>query len=155
MRSSILLGAAGVILFLSGCNDMNTGPNRLQCEAVTSQRVDMRGDTVVTATGLQYIELRSGGGATAASCRRLLVKYRGELLDGTVFDPGTAPLDFILGYHPMVRGFEEGIVGMQVGEQRRLIIPPTLGYGDQPRPGIPAGSTLIFDVELQQVAIFQ
>jgi peptidylprolyl isomerase len=160
MRTPLLLGAAAAALVVGGCMDLSTQPGRLQCAPITSQQAEVRGDTVVTTTGLRYVQLRTGGGSEAASCRRVIVQYRGELVDGTVFDPGTQPLDFVLGapLERMIAGFEEGIVGMQVGERRRLIVPPNLGYGQQERTGtvtIPANSTLIFTVELTQVTVFQ
>ena len=81
------------------------------------------------------------------------VHYTGKLEDGSTFDsslqPGRGqPISFPLGAGRVIKGWDEGIAGMRVGERRQLIIPPTLAYGDTARPGIPANSTLIFDVQL-------
>ena len=81
------------------------------------------------------------------------VHYTGKLQDGSVFDSSLKrgpdqPFPFPLGAGRVIKGWDEGIVGMRVGEKRQLIIPPDLAYGPTARPGIPANSTLIFDVEL-------
>ncbi len=81
------------------------------------------------------------------------VHYTGKLQDGTVFDSSLKrgpdqPFMFPLGAGRVIKGWDEGIVGMRAGEKRQLIIPPDLAYGPTARPGIPANSTLIFDVEL-------
>ena len=81
------------------------------------------------------------------------VHYTGKLQNGAVFDSSLKrgadqPISFSLGARQVIKGWDEGIVGMVVGEKRQLIIPPDLAYGPAARPGIPANSTLIFDVEL-------
>lgn len=88
---------------------------------------------------------------TAKNGDRLRMHYRGTLLDGTVFDESYkrgAPFEFVLGSGMVIRGWEEGIPGMCVGEKRRLQIPPTMGYGSRRVGPIPANSVLIFDIEL-------
>lgn len=78
------------------------------------------------------------------------VHYTGKFADGTIFESsvGKDPISFTLGTGAVIKGWDEGIVGMTVGEKRTLTIPPELGYGDQDHGPIPGGSTLIFDVEL-------
>lgn len=85
------------------------------------------------------------------------VNYTGMLADGTVFDSniGKAPLSFTLGAHQVIPGFENGILGMQIGEQKTLVIPPEKAYGEEGivNPGtgeviIPPNATLTFEVEL-------
>lgn len=95
-----------------------------------------------------------GTGAQTAAGDTVSVLYTGMLEDGTVFDQNInrdQPLTFTLGQGKVIRGWEEGILGMKVGEKRTLIIPPELGYGDQRSGLIPPESTLIFDVELLKV----
>ena len=102
----------------------------------------------------QQIDLVVGTGATASTGRAINVRYTGWLYDptrteskGTQFDSGTFP--FTLGSGNVIRGWDLGLVGMRVGGQRRLIIPPELAYGSQGRPPtIPANATLVFDTEL-------
>jgi len=117
--------------------------------------------TVTTNTGLQYVDITVGGGATVAqSGNRVRVHYTGWFTNNQYFDTsaGGPPLEFILGQQAVIAGFDEGIRGMKAGGKRRLIVPPALGYGanpvTDPRTGavvIPGNSTLIFDVELVTV----
>lgn len=79
------------------------------------------------------------------------VHYTGKLQDGTVFDSssGREPISFLLGAGQVIRGWDEGIYGMVVGEKKTLVIPPEKGYGEKGFPPvIPPNATLIFDVEL-------
>ncbi len=91
----------------------------------------------------------------AKSGDSLIVKYTGRLEDGTVFDSNVDPkfghvesFKFIVGAGNVIQGWEEGFIGMKVGEKKTLVIPPEKGYGGQAVGIIPANSTLIFDVEL-------
>lgn len=83
------------------------------------------------------------------------VHYTGTLEDGTVFDSskteGRDPIQFELGSGKVIPGWEQGIQGMCVGEKRRLVIPPHLGYGDKGAGPIPGGATLIFQTELVSI----
>ncbi len=93
-----------------------------------------------------------GAGAAAKAGDVLLVHYIGTLSDGTVFDtsrkPGRQPFRFTLGKGTVIKGWEQGLAGMRVGETRQLVIPPELAYGDRAQGPIPAGSTLFFRVEM-------
>lgn len=102
------------------------------------------------AGGLQYVDITVGSGPAAQSGQPLVVNYTGWLQNGTVFDTsiGKQPFPFTLGSGNVIKGWDEGLVGMKVGGKRRLIIPPALGYGSSPRGSIPANSTLTFDVDL-------
>ena len=87
-----------------------------------------------------------------------MVSYAGWLYDptrpeskGTQFD-SSSMFSFVLGVGGVIRGWDQGVVGMKVGGQRRLIIPPDLAYGSGARTGIPANSTLVFDIMLLNVS---
>jgi hypothetical protein len=100
---------------------------------------------------------------TPASCTRktqkgdtIQVNYRGTLeSDGTEFDSSYGflrePFKFVLGAHQVIKGWDQGLLDMCIGEGRKLIIPPVLGYGDRGMGKIPAGSTLVFETELMGI----
>lgn len=97
-----------------------------------------------------------GTGATATAGQAVTVNYVGMLPDGTVFDAsanhGTTGFTFQLGGGQVIKGWDLGVVGMKVGGKRRLIVPPSYGYGNQAVGNIiPANATLIFDIELLSV----
>lgn len=110
--------------------------------------------TVSSPTGLQYATLVEGSGKTAARGDRISAHYTGWLTDGTKFDSSFdrgEPLVFNIGVGMVIQGWDEGVVGMKVGEVRQLVIPPSLGYGARAMGRIPANSTLVFQVELVDV----
>lgn len=110
--------------------------------------------TRLLPSGLQIEQVRQGHGNLAARGRHVVVHYVGTLVDGKQFDTsrGRGPFEFILGSGQVIKGWDEGVEGMREGEIRRLTIPPELGYGDRGHPPkIPAGSTLIFEIELLEV----
>ncbi|KAK1294418.1 Peptidyl-prolyl cis-trans isomerase FKBP15-1 [Acorus calamus] len=86
---------------------------------------------------------------------KIKVHYRGSLTDGTVFDSSferADPIEFELGSGQVIKGWDQGLLGMCVGEKRKLKIPSKLGYGAQGSPPkIPGGATLVFDTELVAV----
>lgn len=99
---------------------------------------------------LQIEDLVKGSGEAAVAGGNVVVHYRGTLTSGQTFDSslGREPLTFRLGAHRVIRGWDQGLLGMKVGGKRRLIIPPRLAYGDRVKGSIPPGSWLIFEVEL-------
>jgi len=108
--------------------------------------------TTTTTSGLQYEELKVGEGALAESGQHVTVHYTGWLTDGTKFDSSkdrNDPFQFRLGAGQVIRGWDEGVAGMKVGGQRKLTIPPELGYGARGAGGvIPPNAVLVFEVEL-------
>ena len=108
--------------------------------------------------GHTQTDIRTGGGTDAAVGNAVTVEYTGWLWDptkpdqkGLQFDTSrnsTTAFTFTLGAGQVIKGFDEGTVGMRVGGLRRLVIPPQLGYGDVRTGSIPPNSTLVFDIEL-------
>lgn len=103
-------------------------------------------------------DLVDGTGAEAALGNLITVKYTGWLYDsarpeskGTQFDTNTAGTTFTLASGSLIQGWVQGVPGMKVGGRRRLVIPPSLGYGNRQVESIPPNSTLVFDIELVAV----
>ena len=100
---------------------------------------------------LQAVILEEGEGVEAKEGDKLSVYYAGELEDGTQFDAREEgePFVFTLGARQVIAGWDQGLIGMKVGEKRKLVIPPELAYGEQGKLGaIPSNAVLIFRVEL-------
>jgi FKBP-type peptidyl-prolyl cis-trans isomerase len=108
-----------------------------------------------TDSGLRYKILQKGDGKQATKGAKVSVHYKGQLLDGTVFDSSykrKQPIDFAVGVGQVISGWDEGIQLLQVGDKARMVIPSNLGYGSAGAGGvIPPNATLIFDVELMDV----
>jgi len=107
-------------------------------------------------SGLQTEILKEGTGEKAEAGDTVTVHYTGYLEDGTKFDSSLdrgEPFSFNLGTGQVIEGWDMGVAGMKVGEKRKLIIPPELGYGAQGTSGgtIPPNATLIFEVELLKI----
>lgn len=98
--------------------------------------------------------LRVGTGKTAKKGDQLTMNYRGTLLNGKLFDEsyGKTPFQFQLGAGNVIKGWDQGILGMKEGGKRKLTIPASLGYGDAGSgEKIPGGATLVFEVELLKI----
>ncbi|WP_428740601.1 peptidylprolyl isomerase [Tenacibaculum sp.] len=108
-----------------------------------------------TPSGLRYKILQNGDGKQATKGAMVSVHYKGQLLDGTVFDSSykrKQPIDFAIGVGQVIAGWDEGIQLLKVGDKARLVIPSDLAYGERGAGGvIPPNATLIFDVELMNV----
>jgi FKBP-type peptidyl-prolyl cis-trans isomerase len=112
-----------------------------------------------TDSGLQYIDIKEGDGATPKTGQTCVVHYTGWLWEhdskGRKFDSSVdkgKPLPFAVGRKQVIAGWDEGVATMKVGGKRQLLIPPELGYGVRGFPGaIPPNATLFFEVELKDV----
>jgi len=114
-----------------------------------------QGTEITTASGLKYVDLVEGTGASPQNGQTVSVNYLGTLENGTKFDSSydrNIPFQFIIGSGSVIKGWDEGIKSMKVGGKRKLIIPSALGYGPRGSPPkIPPNSTLLFEVELLSV----
>lgn len=112
-------------------------------------------DTIATGTGLRYIRLNKTDGAQAKAGSTVAVHYTGYMKDGSIFDSSVSrgePISFPLGVGRVIKGWDEGISYLKVGEKARLLIPYQLAYGEHGAGSmIPPRTDLIFDVELVEV----
>ena len=97
-------------------------------------------------------DLKVGEGSEVVKYNIVTVNYTGWLTDGTKFDsslnPGRSPFRFTVGGGQVIKGWDEGLIGMKAGGKRKLTIPPSMGYGNQDMGVIPSNSTLIFEIDL-------
>ena len=147
-KRMLLSTGAGAALVLAACENPVERPD---CTPMFNTLKETRGDTVVTTTGLRYIETTAGTGETVVSCRGAAVSLRGTFLDGSEFQPSVG-YRFTPGLHQLVAGFEQGVIGMRVGGTRRVIVPPELAYGtvdvkdNAGKVVIPATAPVVFDI---------
>jgi FKBP-type peptidyl-prolyl cis-trans isomerase FkpA len=150
----VLFGAALALVFAGGSamgQSAAPAPN-------------LSGESKLNAMGseLKKVDVKQGTGAEATAGKPVIVHYTGWIYDeskpdkkGAKFDSSRdrqQPFGFSLGAGKVIRGWDEGVVGMKVGGQRTLIIPASMAYGERGAGGvIPPNATLIFDVELLEV----
>ena len=157
MRSTNRLSLVAVLIgvTVSGCTlESPTGPAPVIETATfaTSLGVNLAVMTK-TASGLYYQDIPPGSGASAAKDIHLTVHYTGYLTNGTSFDTsiGKSAFGFVLGAGAVIKGWDEGLVGMRVGGTRKLVIPSGLAYGSGSVGTIPANSILVFNVQLVSI----
>ena len=123
------------------------------CKGESTQTTDEDGYTVLES-GLKFKDIVVGKGTTAKAGDTLSMHYTGTLEDGSKFDSSVdrgIPFEFTLGTGQVIEGWDVGVDGMKVGGKRELVLPPEMAYGSMALPGIPANSTLLFDVELMEI----
>ncbi len=157
-KSWILLIAAlvfliGVAVWLAIVSHRRSNNNTLDTNQASN--APTTNTTTPTATKLEITDEVVGTGTEAKTGDSVTVNYIGTLADGTKFDSSydrSEPFSFTLGAGQVIKGWDEGIIGMKEGGKRKLVIPAPLGYGSQGfPPTIPGGATLIFEVELLSV----
>jgi FKBP-type peptidyl-prolyl cis-trans isomerase FkpA len=155
-NNSLLLIVTGVAatLLVAGCGDKGAPRTRLSESAAPSA------PATAPITELQKVDIVKGSGEGISSGQQAVVHYTGWLYEpgapdnkGKQFDSSRErgkPFRFVIGAGGVIKGWEEGVQGMQPGGQRQLIIPASLGYGETGAGGgqIPPGATLLFDIEL-------
>ena len=113
-----------------------------------SKENNMSGELVIE-------DLVVGEGAEAKQYDIVNVNYTGTLTNGNVFDSslnrGRSPFRFTVGAGQVIKGWDDGLIGMKVGGKRKLTIPPSMGYGNRNMGAIPANSTLIFEIDLLSI----
>jgi FKBP-type peptidyl-prolyl cis-trans isomerase FkpA len=137
-----------VVLFTAAC-----GGTASDGDKATRLRKNVEASSAITS--LQITDTKVGTGAEAVPGRTVKVHYTGTLLDGLKFDSSHdrgEPLEFTLGQHQVIDGWDAGIKGMRVGGIRQLVIPASMGYGGQGSgDDIPPNAALKFEVELVEV----
>jgi FKBP-type peptidyl-prolyl cis-trans isomerase len=125
--------------------------NPTQVEATAGANMD---NYITDPSGLKYLDETIGSGPQVKAGDTVTVNYIGTLENGTKFDSSfdrNQPFTTQIGVGQVIKGWDEGIIGMRAGGKRKLIIPPDLGYGNQPAGSIPPNSTLIFEVDLLSI----
>ena len=131
---------------------------QLEVEKARKQDEEMKKltkDAMVTDSGLKYVIIEQGSGPKPTAGQIVSVHYAGFLTNGQKFDSSfdrNQPIEFPVGTGKVIKGWDEGIMLLNVGTKAKLIIPPELGYGRRGAGGvIPPNATLIFDVELLEL----
>ena len=155
----------GAVLLIAGCaapsqNSATNAPpastapaaSEPQKESAPMDEFQIPQNPSTSPTGLKYAVVHEGTGPVAMRGQKVDVHYTGWTTDGKKFDSSRdrgAPFSFVVGQGMVIKGWDEGVAGMKVGEQRYLVIPPDLGYGARGAGGvIPPNATLVFKVEL-------
>jgi FKBP-type peptidyl-prolyl cis-trans isomerase len=153
MRRSLRLLALALPLAVVACLGDPAAPDIESTTFAPSLGVDLAASTRSTS-GLYTRDLVVGTGATAIAGATLHVHYTGALVGAFVFDDnvvGDTPFSFVLGGGNVIRGWDEGLVGMKVGGRRQLVIPPRLGYGASGNGTIPPNAILVFTIDLVSI----
>lgn len=136
-----------MILILSSCLKNNNQPE-IDDQIIQNYLIKNSLTAIKDPSGLYYIKTLEGTGASPDVSNTVEVKYRGRLIDGTVFDETETDKTFTYELSGLIFGWQIGIPLMKKGGKALLLIPSTLGYGNGQMGPIPPNSVLIFDIEL-------
>jgi len=153
MKKTFIIIAVLIIFFSVFYYFSNKKETLTEDENLMSISEPLQTKSVQNINGMKVETLKEGTGNASKSGDTVSVHYTGILVDGTKFDSSldrNQPFSFTLGEGRVIKGWELGVLGMKVGEKRKLTIPSDLGYGSTGTPGgpIPPNATLIFEVEL-------
>lgn len=154
--TATLLVGIGAIVAAAGCVEQLEAPS---CTPMTWGVASTSADTIVTTRGLKFVPGDTGSGNSTTWCNTVAVHYTGYY-NGNKFDSSrdlNRALIFTPGLGTLIDGFEQGVIGMPSCATRRLIIPPSLGWGSDPVVNdsgqviVPPNSTVVFDVEVLEI----
>ncbi len=161
-NKTLALGTAIVVLVVVVAIAVFSGNRGANKASIVESQSNQNNQTQTMETktlpdGLQMTDEVAGTGTEAVAGDTVTVNYVGTLTDGKIFDAsanhGSQGFSFVLGAGQVIKGLDEGVAGMKIGGKRKLVIPPSLGYGSQDIGNglIPPNSTLIFEVDLLSV----
>ena len=154
--AAVAIGVLVLVIFayfIFGLNG-STAPTSNTTDTMVIPTAQQAPTTAGSNEKLQVVDEKIGTGNPVKSGDTVDINYVGTLTNGTKFDASAdhgGPFTTQIGVGKVIKGWDEGVVGMKVGGKRKLTIPPSLGYGDQAMGSIPANSTLIFEVELVKI----
>lgn len=153
MKRILIFSGIILLLYVTATAIINIPQKKTEIEKATFNTPQATG-TITPSTNLKTEDITVGNGLEARSGQSITVNYIGTLINGKKFDSSydrKEPYTFTLGAGEVIKGWDQGVVGMKAGGKRRLTIPPELGYGPSANGSIPANSTLIFEIELLTV----
>lgn len=149
----IVVVAAGTGLMYASSLNGTTSATPTPAQTNTAQNQPQQSDDQLRKQ-LKITDEVVGSGPAVKNGDTVNVTYIGTLPNGTIFDQtkeGQPPFSFTVGQGQVIKGWDLGLIGMQAGGKRKIVIPPALGYGNQANGSIPANSTLIFEIQLQSI----
>lgn len=144
-------GAAMAVLATAACRDV-TVP--LQDPATVSYAPSLNvalADFTKLPSGVYVDDVAIGSGAVVTDSSTVSIRYRGQLANGRVFDSTSTGQPRSFDLRTTIRGFQTGLAGARAGARRRLLVPPAQGYGSRTTGRIPAGSVLVFEIDIDGV----
>jgi FKBP-type peptidyl-prolyl cis-trans isomerase len=153
MKRILIFSGIILLVYITATAIINIPQKKTGIEKATFNTPQATG-TITPSANLKTEDITIGNGSEARSGQSVTVNYTGTLINGKKFDSSydrKEPYTFTLGAGEVIKGWDQGVVGMKAGGKRRLTIPPELGYGTSANGSIPANSTLIFEIELLTV----